>query len=304
MDTLLASISEATYIQYQTALRRWGEFCITKNLDPWAPSAKQVLNFLQYILSSSRVAYATINTYRSALSLITQEPLGRDATLNRFLKGVANLRPPAPRYEDTWDPQVVLRHLDRPITELPDLSAKLVTLLLLATGQRLQTVAAIKLKEIHYLPEFGIKIFVSGRLKTSGPNRFQPCLLLPFFQNRPNLCVASLLKQYLEKTASLRPTYEPALFIISRNPYSAASRQTLSKWVTGVLREAGVSQLFKTHSTRHAAVSAASRAGAPLQTIFKAAGWSPTSAVFAAFYNRPLADQTPLLPHVFNTSTT
>ena len=53
----------------------------------------------------------------------------------RFFKGVDHLRPPNPRYNETWDPQIVLDYfLSAPEnSELPlsILSKKLITLLLL-----------------------------------------------------------------------------------------------------------------------------------------------------------------------------
>lgn len=295
---MLSSLSPSTYAQYQTCFQKWWTFCGEQVLEPWDPQPITVVMFLQYIIDNSSVTYSTLNMYRSALSLIARKALGSDPLVTRFLKGVSILRPPAPRYEVTWDPQTVLQHLERPINELPGLAHKLVTLLLLATGQRLQTIAAIKLSDIHLQPAFGVKVTISSRLKNSRPHKSQPCLLLPFFPQRPLLCVATLISRYLTLTGPLRAPDTEALFILCRAPYTAASRQTLSKWVSGTLRDSGVDDLFKPHSTRHASVSAAKRAGAPVDIILRAAGWSNASKVFATFYDRPLAPPQALLPHV------
>ena len=47
--------------------------------------------------------------------------------------------------------------------------------------------------------------------------------------------------------------------------------------------------IFKTHSARSAATSAASRMGATLETIMQTAGWC-NAWTFAVFYNKPLAE--------------
>lgn len=46
--------------------------------------------------------------------------------------------------------------------------------------------------------------------------------------------------------------------------------------------------IFKGHSTRHAATSAAFKAGTSVEKIREAAGWSAKSNVFTKFYNRPV----------------
>lgn len=301
---MLVSLSDSTYNQYQSCFRRWMAFCQDRMIDPWTPVPILVVTFLQWVLDTSSVSYSTLNTYRSALSLLSSSSLGSDPIVTRFLKGVFHLRPPKPKYDTTWDPQLVLDHLERPIDELPGVSCKLLTLILLATGQRLQTVALIRLSDIHIQPGVGVKIFISDRTKTAAPHRLQPCLEIGLFPQRPHLCVVSVLEKYLTMTADLRPQGSDFLFVISRSPYTRASRQVLSKWVSSTLKDAGVPQTFRPHSTRHASVSAANRSGAPIETIFRAAGWPQTSSTFAKFYNRPLVSPEGLLPHVFPQSPT
>ena len=38
-------------------------------------------------------------------------PIGQHPLVTRLLKGVYNLRPPQPRYSDTWNVDMVIRHL-------------------------------------------------------------------------------------------------------------------------------------------------------------------------------------------------
>lgn len=299
---MISSLSDSTLKQYQSCFRRWTSFCRERNIDPLALDPILVVTFLQWVLDTSSVSYSTINTFRSALSLLSPNSLGCDPLISRFMKGVFHVRPPKPKYDTTWDPQLVLDHLDHPIEDFPGISHKLATLMLLATGQRLQTIALIRMSDIHQQPGVGVKIFISGRTKTTAPHRPQPCLELHFFPHRPHLCVVSLLQKYLNMSADLRPDDSDFLFIICRPPYTPASRQVISKWVSSTLNDAGVPQAFRPHSTRHASVSAANRSGMPIESIIRAAGWSRNSSTFAKFYNRPLTSPEGLLPHVFSST--
>jgi hypothetical protein len=53
------------------------------------------------------------------------------------------------------------------------------------------------------------------------------------------------------------------------------------------MAKAGIDKKFTSHSTRAAAVSAASRAKVPIQEILGAAGWS-SCRVFAKYYNKKI----------------
>jgi len=53
-------------------------------------------------------AYGTINSYRSALSLIFDPKIAEYVEIKRLFKGAANIRPRQPRHELTWDPKVIL----------------------------------------------------------------------------------------------------------------------------------------------------------------------------------------------------
>lgn len=64
---------------------------------------EQVLQFLQHLMDLGNHKYGTFNSHRSALSLLLKEGTGQDYRIKRFLKGVSNLRPFAPKYDFIWD---------------------------------------------------------------------------------------------------------------------------------------------------------------------------------------------------------
>lgn len=291
---MIASISPATLKQYNGTYKLWWVFCSKNNISKFNASALQVISFLNSLLLAEEVNYGSLNTHRSALSLILTEDIGKDPLLKRFIKGVFRLRPPKPRYDTTWDPKVLLDYLKNwpdPL-DLRRTSLKLVTMLALVTGGRLQTISLIRLSSI-VENNTELKIFIPDPIKTTAPNRTQPCLQIPFFKEDPKLCVAATLKDYIKKTQPIRQPNQDFLFLTTKAPHKTASKQTISKWVKKLLGMAGIdTDYYKPHSTRHAASSAALRQGLSIQAIYKSAGWSETSSVFAKFYNRPLHSKT------------
>nr|CAI5861103.1 unnamed protein product [Callosobruchus analis] len=171
---------------------------------------------------------------------------------------------------------------------LKQLTFKMVILLALISGQRLQTLANININHIKETKD-ELQVFIVAKIKTSGRNRLQPVLTLPFFKEKPELCLASLIIEYLRITASLRPEKEHRLILTLKKPIHAASSQTISHWIKNILRECGIdTDMFSAYSSRHSSTSTALKGGANIETIRKAAGWTERSKVFSKFYNKPI----------------
>lgn len=97
-------------------------------------------------------------------------------------------------------------------------------------------------------------------IKISKIGTCQPCLVLPFFNDKPELCLALTLKTYLTVTQDLRKEIKN-LFITIKKPYKAVSSQSLSRWVKAVLISCGIDKEFTAHSVRHAVTSKALKNG-------------------------------------------
>ncbi|KAL0828822.1 hypothetical protein ABMA28_003733 [Loxostege sticticalis] len=220
-------------------------------------------------------SYGTLNNHRSAISLISTNTIGQNDTIKRFFKGVFRLNPCFPC--------------------LQDLTKKLVILLALATGQRIQTLSLIRIQNVHTFTD-KIVITITDMIKTSGIGRQQPTLNLPFFTQRPAICPASCLQTYIKTSEPRRMSNVSNLLLTCKKPYRAATAQTIRRWIKDILESSGVdTPIFNAHSTRHASTSAALRAGVSLDVIRRCAGWSEQSATFANFYNRPVIDSNPSL---------
>lgn len=290
---MIASLSHSTLKQYDTSYKKLWNFCQNNHIDDCLSiSTPLALSFLtdQFTLGAN---YSTINTIRSAISLILGSQFSKDANVSRLLKGVYKSRPCFPKYQSTWDTNVVLDFVSHwyPNEDLPlpALTKKLVALLALSTAQRVQTLSSITLCNIK-MHNSHIEITINDLIKTSVPGRAQPCLIIPFFHDKKEICPANTLKAYIDTTTSIRESANTEkLILTTKKPYHNATASTISRWIKQVLQESGIdTSIFSAHSTRHAATSAAGRRGVSIEAIKKAAGWSGNSLIFGKFYNRPV----------------
>lgn len=291
LEIAISSLTDSSIKQYTSGLKLWWEFCNTKSIAFWSFSVNHILTFLTTLFNKGH-SYSSLNTIRSALSLLISPEVGTDLRIKRYFKGIYKLRPSKPKYKVTWNPSIVLTYLsslgsNRNLS-LEHLTLKLAMLLALVTAHRVQTLQLILTQNIT-ITEEGVSIKIPQRIKTSGPNKYQPHLSFPFFHNNPNICTAKTLQDYLEITRELRPLANDNLFITFKKPHKPATSQTISQWIKKVLSASGLdTSIFSAHSTRHAATSKAAQRGISLEVIRNTAGWSASSQVFAEFYNRPL----------------
>lgn len=289
---ILASIKDSSYKQYDVVWKKWWYFCQEKSFDVFSDLIFNIIDFLTFLFDKG-ASYGSLNSARSAIAMLVGSHIAENSEIKRFLKGSFNLKPSAPKYDEIWDPSLVLKFFSTgPKNEdcdLRTLSLRLVTLLALITAQRRQTLSFIDIRNIRRVNNNKIEIKIPDLIKTSGPSRRQPVLLLPRFPDNPKICVFSVLDWYLLKTAELRKE-ETKLFLGLKKPHEAVGGQTLSRWIKMTLAESGVdTKIFSAHSTRHAATSAAFRDGVSLDVVRKTACWSADSAVFARHYNLQLA---------------
>ena len=166
------------------------------------------------------------------------------------MKGVFELCPPNVRYDYVCYVDVFLNFLcvlpSNDQLPLSHLKFKLCMLLALSTMQRVQTLHAIDISTIIF-GQNAVVIPITTLLKHSSQRRPNFSLRLPYFHDDPELCVTSVLVQYLEATKDIRRA-ETQLFISFRAPFHAVSKDTINRWITTVLKEAGIDVVtFKAH---------------------------------------------------------
>ena len=79
------------------------------------------------------------------------------------------------------------------------------------------------------------------------------------------------------------------MLICHAEPHGPAPRDTISRWIIKqTMKAVGINTtVFKAHSTRGAATSAAKASNVTVQVIMNTAGWRSDST-FARFYDRPV----------------
>lgn len=206
VEITVGSLSEATLKQYGGGIKDWWQFTKDNGHDMLNANNTVVLEFLTKKFKEG-ASYGTLNSTRSAISLISTNSISSDPLISRFLRGVFKQRPTKPKYTNTWDTEIVLRYIEslQPYQSLKsqEIAEKTATLLALVSAHRLQTLALINLDNIT-VSSSTVEIKVPDIIKTSKPGSFQPNIILPFFKERPEVCAASAILDYLESTRDKR----------------------------------------------------------------------------------------------------
>ena len=106
-----SSVTDSILLQYDTAWKKWSDYCQDRHLDHLKKSVTTTLEFLA-LLYNNGAWYKSVNTARFAIAFLISPDLGTDHRISRFCKGTYNLRPSAPSYDSTWDPSQVLSYLE------------------------------------------------------------------------------------------------------------------------------------------------------------------------------------------------
>ena len=289
-QTISKARASSTQQQYKAHVDRWVLYTSQMGENTHNPSSiNVVINFLQFCKDHFHWGYSSVNTAKSAIqNMVTVQ--GRNISefkiLQDFMKGVLRENPVAPRYSHIWDPQSVLTHVSQwglpHSLSLKLLVQKLLILLLLCSGHRLQTVFNFTVDCLDFTVDgFQFTIRKVLKKKTSAT-----VVHYKSFPQSPSLCPKLHLIEYLHRSAQHRTS--PQLFLSYQQPFQAVTQSTLSRWVTQVLASSGIDVgIFKPHSTRAASTSGAARGGATIDTILSAAGWSSQST-FTSWYNKPV----------------
>ena len=296
VDIIAASWKGSTRTQYQVYVRKWQRFCTERHINSMQTKIGEVLDFFTNMFKNG-ASYSTINSARSALSafLIIDDgshTLGSHPVVHRFMRGIFNMRPPAPRYSSTWDVKTVLDYLRKlspaRTLGLPALTQKLTMLIALVSAQRVQSIQDISLDRMK-MKKSSVELCFSNTLKQCKPGNTGFNVNLQAYPPDRRLCVVTYMKEYANRTDSKRGM-ERNLLITYKKPYHRATTQTISRWIKTVMSSAGIdTQIFKPHSTRAASTSAAQRGEVPVSRILARAGWA-SEDTFRRFYCKPLMD--------------
>jgi len=206
----MASWHPATMGKYDTYFREWTLFCSQNSFPVHRATVSQGLQFVTQLLSAGK-SYSSINGARSALSAFIpadgQVTFGQQPLVSKFVKGVANLRPPMAKYACMWEAKTVLDKLralpsDTDLT-LIELTLKVVMLLALTLCQCAQAIQTLVLSHVTMISD-GAQIGFPTKLKQTRPGFHLKPLLLKSYPLEPKICPVTTLKSYISRTSSLR----------------------------------------------------------------------------------------------------
>ena len=140
--------------------------CKENQNSPFVSPTYSILIFLTEIYQKG-ASRSILKCYRSAISLLVGPELALEFRLKRYFEGLAHLRSSLPKYNATW------KAAWKEKLTLQELVSKLITLLALATGHRMQTFANIKIDNIE-VKDKKIEIKIPDLIKTIEANRKQP----------------------------------------------------------------------------------------------------------------------------------
>ncbi len=247
---------------------------------------------LQYLtdLFNSGMAYSSINIHRSMLSstldAIEGHKIGEHPLVVQLLKGCFTSKPPQPRYNSLWDPDVVLKYFDslgaNVNLSLTSLSRKLAMLLALSTIARVSEVCSISFQSIKFSST--AVSFSFAKLKKAQKSGALHSCVLPRFNGL--CCPVACLESYIDATKHWRVVDDPSLFLSLNRPHKPVGSSTLARWIKACLSDAGLDpSSFSAHSARGAAASKAVKQGVPIEAVLLSANWS-TESTFRRFYFR------------------
>ena len=255
---LLNSWRSGTKQGYEPYIKQWLLYAQTHQLNQ-----KRLMLWVFCTHFLIRVcSYIQINTARSALSAVfnleNSISWGKLPIVPRFMKGIFEARPLFPNYHSIWDVSNVFNFF-RQLPAVEDLNLKILShklallISLLSGGQRCQTIHAINIKDI-YVVENILVIPIMDVIKQTKAGKHKQPLKFKAYSCEPQLCVATHMLVYLQKTEALRTS--ASLFIGLIKPHSAVCTETISRWCKDILRTAGVNtNKYTSHSSRSAASS-------------------------------------------------
>ena len=111
-------------------------------------------------------------------------------------------------------------------------------------------------------------------MKQGRPGYEPPRVVLRAYTANVRLCVFSHLNVYIRSTKSYHGKID-MLFLTHKNPFKAATLNTISRWLKETLHMAGIDTTkFGPGSGRAAVTSKAAHLGVPINFIMRTAGWS------------------------------
>ena len=294
---------------YNSRLAGFFHWCESHGVEPRSAPVHHIADFLIALFDKGRTI-STIKGHRSAIAAIHSgfadgTCVSTAPCLSNIMRALFLQRPPVRKLLPSWSLPTVLEALSKapfePLAEasLRSLTIKTVFLVAIASGQRRSALHALSSAPGHIRWErTGVRLIpnpsyiAKNQTASSAPVEIflQPISAHSSITEDKVWCPVRALKYYWHRTQSKRSGDQ--LFVITKEPFSPASRDTISKWIVAAIKAAGSEALAPgmvphAHDTRSVSTSWALFSGVSVEEIHRAAYWrSPNS--FISFYLRDI----------------
>jgi len=227
--------------------------------------------------------------------------MGENRVLARLFRGMFNTRPVVRSLAPSWSINAVLHALAEPPYEpihkasLSCLTHKTLFLVAAASARRRSCLHALSTKPGHIRFEnHGVRLIPDPLFLAKNQTlEFLPGdIFIPEIKTLSSIredrlwCPVRALKWYIDRTKELRSSSR--LFILPGGQHTAASKDTLSRWLAEVIRP-HTHDRVRAHDIRGVAASRALFAGVPVPDILKAAAWKTPSTFVSCYLSNSLA---------------
>ena len=233
---LMASWRSKSQSPYNSLFLKWEHWFIARSRDPIHGPVGDIANFLGELFQEG-YSYSSLNSYRSAISSVHTRieglPVGQHPVVRRILKGAYNIKIPKPRYKSTWRVSQVVTWLDSRQSKdlsLLELSVKAVTLCVLTRPCRSVELASMDCTSFRLTPEGAVLLPLTPPKQCRAGNPMKE-YFFPMFKENTNICPASVLELYIQRTAQHRVEECKEFFITSEKPHRPATSATIARWI-------------------------------------------------------------------------
>ena len=312
---------ESSISVYEGKWRVFSGWCDNRNTDPCQANVNDIAQFFLYLHTDRKLAYSTIEGYRTAIShtlkAVRGFDVGRDMDLSSLMANFARDRITRKSSVPEWDLSLVLYMLTKKpfepmhVADLKEVTLKTVFLLALATGKRRSELHAMTSRVLHseqwrsitLIPdvEFVAKTELGNRgsevVKTVTVQSLTQHVCEDMQEDR-SLCPVRAVKYYLKATEKLRKNRKK-LFIAYKKGYNQEKEihaNTLSSWIKKVIMLAYEScseedkklMKVKAHQVRSIAASWAFHKNISVDSIMSACSWKAHNT-FTTYYLKDMA---------------
>lgn len=289
-----ASLRYSTKNKYSQYWNQFFSYCNNNKISLNNIKIQHVINFLSINFDNGN-SYSHIKSLKSAIGHLVNFPpytkLGDHPIMKKFMTGLFNLRPPKPKLGFVWDVKIVFDHF-KILTEnqfLPDniLTYKLVILLLLLGGQRVNTIFWFQVDEM-IVTDISVTFAPSHVLKHSNKNRKLNIFEYRSYPHDKKLCIVDCLKQYLLRRKQKVSNDVKKLLITNKKPYKAVSIDTIRRWIKTTFNMVGIHN-FSPHSCRSASTSKANKLNIDIDKIITKGCWKNVET-FRKYYDKEIIE--------------